>query len=100
MIPPEDLRCLVGAVTHPAHFFVGQTIGLQWEYAFREEVYWELYQGQLLDASQTRTRQAFEAWNIYQRDRSGRSSEPLLSLKLDLAGQLLHITRGIQCYAW
>lgn len=96
----DDVRALLTEVTHPAHFFVGRTIGLEWAFTPREEVFWEIFQGQLLDGSQTRQRQVFDAWNIYQWDRTGRSSEPLLSVKLDAASQVLHIVRGIQCYAW
>jgi hypothetical protein len=61
---------------------------------------WEIYKGRLLDASQTRERRTFEAWNIYSIDEFGRSTEPLLSVKLDAETGEIHVVRAILCYAW
>jgi hypothetical protein len=100
MISCNDVRPLIAELTHPAHFFVGRIIGLEWEHAPSEEVFWEIFQGQLLDGTQTRQRQIFESWNLFQLDRTGRSGVPLLSVKVDPASAVIHIVRGIHCYAW
>jgi hypothetical protein len=96
----DDVRALAGDSLDPRHFFVNAGLSLDWEHEPAEEVPWEIYKGRLLDGSQTRERRTFEAWNVFAQDETGRSTEPLLSLKLDAAAGQLHVIRAIYCYAW
>src|ERR1700730_17007610 len=91
-ISVEEIRTSIAGAMRPAHFYIGRGIRLEWEHVAREEIRWQLFHGRLLDASQTRQQQAFEAWNVFRHDSEGRSAEPLLSVKLDADGQRLHIT--------
>lgn len=96
----DVVRAIVAEAMRPVHFYVGPQNKLAWEHVGNEEVAWELFHGRLLDAMQTRQRQTFEAWNVYLDETSGRSAEPLLSIKWDARGQRLFITRAIYSYAW
>lgn len=96
----DEIRAIAAAAVAPRHFFVGNGLELEWEHTPAEDIPWEIYKGRLLDASQTRERRTFEAWNIYSIDEFGRSTEPLLSLKLDAETGELHVVRAILCYAW
>src|SRR5207248_309459 len=42
----------------------------------------------------------FESWNLYQMTDTGRSAEPVLSLKLDAEAGEVHVVRSIDSYAW
>jgi hypothetical protein len=96
----EEVRAIVVEALDPRHFFVSKGLALEWEHAPAEDITWEIYKGRLLDTSQTRERRTFEAWNVFARDENGRSTEPLLSLKLDADSGQLHVVRAIYCYAW
>jgi hypothetical protein len=96
----DEVRAVAADAVAPRHFFVGNGLELEWEHAPAESIPWEIYKGRLLDASQTRERQTFEAWNIWAIDETGRSTEPLLSVKLDGETGQLHVVRAILCYAW
>ena len=61
---------------------------------------WEIFQGRLLDPAHTRQRAVFEVWNVFLILDGVRSGEPLLSLKLDAAGSLVHVVRGLECHVW
>jgi hypothetical protein len=95
-----QVRALVADIVAPRHFFVAEPLRLEWDYVAAEEVPWEIYKGRLLDASQTRERGVFEAWNIFSVDEHGRSLEPVLSVKFDSEAGRLHIVRAVYCYAW
>jgi len=94
-----EVRQAIADALRPAHFFEGRTIRLEWAEVEREEIAWEIFQGRLLDLAHTRCRQSFETWNIFRIGPEGRSSEPLLSVKLDAGNGLVHVTRAIFCYA-
>jgi hypothetical protein len=99
-IPLDEIRAVVADVVALRHFFVGNGLELEWEHTPAETIAWEIYKGRLLDGSQTRERRTFEAWNIYAIDENGRSTEPMLSVKLDAETRQLHVVRAILCYAW
>ena len=99
-VPLNLVRNAVTSALHPAHFFVGLDAALEWQHEAHEEISWEIFRGRLLDASQTRLRQSFEAWNLFWGDAAGRSVQPILAVKLDVANRMLHIVRSIHCYAW
>src|SRR5215467_5254997 len=96
----DEIRAVIADAVAPRHFFIGNGLELEWEHTAGETIPWEIYKGRLLDASQTRERRGFEAWNIYSIDEFGRSTEPLLSLKLDAETGEIHVVRAILCYAW
>ena len=99
-IPLDEIRAIIADAVAPRHFFIGNGLELEWEHTAAETIQWEIYKGRLLDASQTRERRTFEAWNIYGIDEFGRSTEPLLSVKLDAETGEVHVVRAILCYAW
>jgi hypothetical protein len=96
----EQVRGLAADALSPAHFFLAEPLNLELEHTPREEMYWEIFRGRLLDRPQTNRRQAFESLNLYRIEETGRSAEPLLSLKLDATAGQLHVTRAIYSYAW
>ncbi len=95
---PDDVRRIMGHALSPGHFFVRPPLRLEWEHVAAEEVSWELFRGRLLDSAHTRQRRTFESWNVYLLGAEGRSAEPLLSVKWDLAAGELHIVRAVLCY--
>jgi hypothetical protein len=94
------LEAILDDVMRPAHFFVGPGLELEWEKLSAQEVPWELFRGQLLPLNQTRATAVFDTWNVYRVEDGRRSDEPLLSLKLDRAAQVVYVTRAIHCYTW
>jgi hypothetical protein len=96
----DDIQSVIADAVAPRHFFIGNALELEWKHAPAENIPWEIYKGRLLDASQTRERRTFEAWNIYAIDEFGRSTEPVLSVKLDAETGEIHVVRAILCYAW
>src|SRR5439155_18731304 len=96
----DEIRAVAADAIAPRHFFVGNGLELEWEHTPAETIPWEIYKGRLLDASQTREKHTFEAWNVYSIDEFGRSTEPLLSVKLDAETGQIHVVRAILCYAW
>lgn len=103
--PPADLslervRNLIAEVMRPPHFFQGRSLTLHWTPVAQEEIPWEIYKGRLLPPAQTRLRQTFESWHVFQMDANGPSAEPLLSIKFDATAKVIHVVRAIQSYAW
>src|SRR5262245_4723763 len=94
----DAARAVLADAVLPVHFFAAPDVGLEWEHAAAEELFWEIFQGRLLDQTQTRQRQTFEAWNVYALDGDARSAEPLLAVKLDPAAGEVHVTRAVLCY--
>jgi hypothetical protein len=94
-----ELRRALGLFLSPRHFFLGPGIELEFEQKL-EHIPWELFKGRLLEAVHTRVRQEFEAWNVFWVDGEGRSDEPILALKLDVAAQQVHVIRAIHSYVW
>src|SRR5262249_46793790 len=86
----EEIKRLVDEIMAPAHFFVRPTLRLEWVRGITEEVPWEIFQGRLLEARFTRLVCRFVAWNVYQVESGGRSTEPLLSVKYDAQAQRFH----------
>jgi len=94
------MQAILADVLEPAHFFVGKGTVLAWEFSAVEELPWQIFRGRLLPPAQTRERRSFAAWNLALRAGPEAKSEPLLSIKLDLAAARLYVTRGLACYAW
>jgi len=95
---PDDVRRIIADALSPAHFFVRPPLRLESEHVAAEEVSWEVFRGRLLDPAHTRQRRTFEAWNVYLWGDEGRSTEPLLSVKLDLDAGELHVVRAALSY--
>jgi hypothetical protein len=100
MLSPNVIRGVIAAAVQPARFFVAAPCAAEWQHVAEEEIAWELFRGRLLDRSQTTRRRQFEAWNVFWTDATGRSTEPVLAVLLDLPDGRLHVTRAIHCYAW
>jgi hypothetical protein len=86
----------------PAHFFAGKGVDFRWDHVAAEDISWEIFHGRLLDPAHTRQRAVFASWNVHATLPAAGcdAPEPLLSLKLDAASGLLHVVRGLECYAW
>lgn len=83
----------------PENFFIASPQRLVFEHHAHEEVFWEIFQGRLLDGSQTRERRSFESWNVYLLGEGGsRSLEPIFSVRWDQTGRRLFVTRAILCH--
>ncbi len=99
---PEEVRSVVSRCVAPPRFFVTGGRRLRVDYVPREEVFWEIYLGHLLDGSQTRARGSFETWNVLLDD-AARAEEdeqsfphgPLCSIRFDAGDGTLHVCRGL-----
>jgi hypothetical protein len=83
----------------PAHFFA-PSLTFDWRHVEREEIFWEVFHGRLLDPAHTRRRRTFESWSLYLLSEAGRSDEPLLALQWDHEAGQLFVVRGIDSYVW
>jgi hypothetical protein len=99
-LTPSTIDELLEEILRPAHFFVACGSRLEWEHLPPAETSWEVFRGRLLEPAHTRLTQSFECWNVYLTDETGRSGEPLLSLKLDRTQGVLHVVRAILCHVW
>src|SRR5262245_59541690 len=95
----EEVRCLAEEVLDREHFFVNG-LELVWRHEAAQRRRWEVFQGRLLDESQTRQERTFESWDVFQQTEEGLSPEPVLSLKLDAEAGRLHVVRGVESYVW
>jgi len=100
VITLDEVRTLVSDALHPGHFFTGNRMHLDFTHAAAEATYWEILHGRLLDPPFTSQRMAFETWHVWMNDESGRSAEPVISVRLDELTQQIHVTRAVQCFAW
>jgi hypothetical protein len=96
----DAVRQVLTEALLPGHFYVAPGHCLEWQHVAHEEILWEVFHGRLLDPAHTRQRQVFESWNVFRLDGSKRSAEPILSVKLDVAGRQVHVTRALYCHAW
>src|SRR5262245_24174338 len=99
-MPPPDLDERIAEALHPRNFFVAPGWRLEVEYLPQVATTWEIYCGRLLGPSQTRRQEVFDTWNLHLVTAQGRPEQPLLSLKLDRAAGLLHVTRAVECWVW
>src|SRR5438445_6876477 len=97
--PATEMRHLLSECFAPEHFFLARGENLEWEQK-AEEIPWEIIKGRLLEPARSTVTQTFATWNAYWREQESRSTEPILSLKLDLARSQVHVVRAIQCYVW
>jgi hypothetical protein len=96
----DRFREIIGECLLPAHFYERLPGRLSWQHYAHEEVAWEILQGRLLSAAQTRLSQTFESWNVYWHEEAVRSEEPVVSVKLSTREGQIHVTRAIYCYVW
>jgi hypothetical protein len=96
----ESVRTLLADVLAPAHFFRRAPGLLACDHVPHETVAWEVFHGRLLDATQTRERQGFESWHLFQVLDGQRAEAPVISLRLDPARGVVHVTRRIHAYVW
>ncbi|HEV3235990.1 MAG TPA: hypothetical protein VGZ25_03315 [Gemmataceae bacterium] len=94
------LRRMIGEVFSLGHFFASHDLDLELMHLEKEEISWELFQGNLVDPAHTRQLRTFEAWNLYQSQDNVRSAEPLLAIKLDIPAAKIYVVRGIYSYGW
>lgn len=100
MLTHADVLPLVTELLAPARFYTASGLTLRFDAPREEEISWELFQGRLLDARQTRERASFRAWNVWALENEVVSTEPLLSIKQATDGTTLHVVRAIHCHAW
>ena len=87
---------LIDDAMQPGHFFAAPDLRLTWIAARSETISWELFRGRLVDRTQTREQQSFLSWHVIQEG----GDEPMISVKLDVRGRQIHVTRGLLCHAW
>jgi hypothetical protein len=92
-----EIREIIRDAIRPGQFFAAQDLNLTWDHRLAQTVFWELFRGRALDHTQTRARQSFESWNVCE---GSPADEPLLSVKLDLPGRQIHVTRSVLCHAF
>src|SRR5216683_4724258 len=100
LLSVDEVRAVVAEAVRPSHFFAAPGQHIDAVHADAEEVFWEVFQGQLLDAPMTTRRQTFEAWHVCLTRGDVRSGEPVLSVRLDSSAGCLFVTRAIHCHAW
>src|SRR5262252_5004097 len=98
--PIGDSCGLLDEVFRPCHFYVGPGLAASWHSAVVETIPWEIFQGRLLDATQTRERRSFLSWNLVEQTTEGPAPLPLISLKWDASARVIHVVRGLRCHAW
>src|SRR5579864_941115 len=98
-LPPDDVRRVVTEVMKPGQFFAGPLLQVRWSHE-NEEIFWEVFNGRVLDRTKTRQRRKFEAWNLHEVEPTIADNEPVLSVKFDAAASEVHVTRSILSYAW
>jgi hypothetical protein len=94
----EEIGEVVADALQLRHFFVSEGASLAAEEPRHEEIPWEIFQGRLLDQTQTRVTRSFLAWSLSWTDQTGTSEQPLLSVKLDPETRQLHVVRALHCY--
>ena len=100
LLAESAIAMCIGDVIRPGHFFAVPTLDLEWLESADEEIYWEIFRGQVLDRTQTRHRQRFQSWSIWDRTPGLPIDEPLLSVKWDRQVRQLFVTRSVACHAW
>ncbi|MCI0681051.1 MAG: hypothetical protein L0Y71_03015 [Gemmataceae bacterium] len=98
--PPADPRQLFDDVFRPGHFRVGPDLHLVWRFRAEVSLPWEIYQGRLLGAAQTREQRSFLAWDVTQHTNRGSADRPLIALLWDPTRQELHVVRSLLCHVW
>jgi hypothetical protein len=98
--PIGDPSGLIDDVFRPCHFYLGPGLVARWQRAIEETIPWEIFQGRLLDAAQTRERRSFLAWNLVEQTPEGPAPLPLVSLKWDAPARAIHVVRGLRCHVW
>jgi hypothetical protein len=95
--PPDLLTVgqLIDELMQPGHFFVAASLKLHWIAGKAEDVPWEVFRGRLVDPAHTRKQARFLSWHV-----CAESGDPMISVRLDVHAGLVHVTRGILCYAW
>jgi hypothetical protein len=87
---------LIDDAMQPGQFFAAPELHLAWIAARAETIPWETFRGWLLDRTQTREQQSFLSWHVTQDG----ADEPTISVKLDVRGRVIHVTRGLLCHVW
>src|SRR5262245_59264073 len=95
-----DPRQLFDDVFRPCHFYVGPDLDVTWQHRVEMTLPWEIYQGRLLDAAQTRRQRTFLAWTLTQQTESGPADRPLVALLWDSTREELHVVRSLLCHVW
>src|SRR2546423_15163431 len=95
--PVADPRPLLGDIFRPCHFYIGRGLSATWHDAVKETIPWEIYQGRLLDAAQTRERRSFEAWNLVVQTFDGPAPLPLVILKWEELSRAFLGVLGLLC---
>jgi hypothetical protein len=98
----EALKIIITHLLDPDRFFFDRAArSLTVQHVLKEELPWEIDRGRLLGEGQTRERRSFESWNcLLERKDKTEPALPILSVKLDLPLNQIHVTRSILCHAW
>ncbi len=96
--PPELLEIgqMIDEAMQPGHFFVAPSLQLEWDLARSETIPWELFHGNLLDPDESREERTFLSWHVRPAEEG---AEPLLSVKLDVHAEQIHVVSGLLCHS-
>ena len=81
-------------------FFVKRAYTLRVVNRPHQRIFWEVFQGHLLDERQTRNALSFSAWDLYLDQVPGQATAPLISVKLALDDNQIYVTRNILMHVW
>jgi hypothetical protein len=99
-VTDEAVAAFLGELVQPENLLVAPGLQLCWRHDVSETISWEIFQGRLLDPQQTRTTCTFRSWTITQVEGGVPAPEPLLTLRWDVAGRVVYVTRALLCHAW
>jgi hypothetical protein len=99
-LTPEVVGQLAELVLAPWHFLTTTELRLEAEHVNESRQRWEIYRGRLFDSAHTRQEKNLESWNLFLIEHGTRSTEPLLSIRVDWGERQLHVVRAIHCQVW
>ena len=84
----------------PSGFFVDPTLKLRFERQVQRTVAWEIFQGHLLDATQTRDTKQFVCWELYLDSVEGDSLTPWIAIYCHPDDRCLYVVRNVLVHGW
>jgi hypothetical protein len=99
-ITADIVREVCRDVTRPANLFLAPPLRAEPAVLAAEETFWEIFNGRLLDGTQTRERRRFQTWGVTLFDGIGEPPrEPTLAVRFDADAGTVFVTRAILCRA-
>ena len=96
----SDIVQAIERALDPAGFFVDPTLKLRFERQVQRTVAWEIFQGHLLDANQTRDTKQFDCWELYLDSVGEDSLTPWIAIYCNPDDHCLYVVRNILVHGW